>query len=393
MTGPAVDATPSRVGSPTAGPRAVLVAVTTLMVGFGLVASALGVRGTEEFSAPIVGLAGSVHYLGFLVGALLVPRQVCAVGHIRTYAALASAAAACVLAFPFLVHPVAWVSIRLLLGLCISGMYIVAESWLSTASTNATRGRLLAVYLVVANLGVAAGQGALSATGAYGALPFALGSALMSLSLIPLSLTRAPAPEPPPRHVRPPVGAVWRVAPLGPLTSFASGVGVSVAMTIGPSFGVVSGLGVERIAALVAAGMLGGILLQWPIGVVSDRLSRRRVILASAAVSTVVALAGLAVRPDSAGLFVVFAAFTALSFPLYSLAISHVNDLIDPTQRVPAGAVLTMAYGIGSVLGPVIGGLALARIGAAAFWWLLAVSTGLLLPYGARRVVRLRFAP
>ena len=321
------------------GARAVLTSLTTLMVGFGLVASTLGVRGTEEFSAPVVGLAGSVHYLGFLVGAFLVPRLVAAVGHIRVYAALASAAAVSVLVFPFAVNAPTWVSTRLGFGLCISGMYIVAESWLSAVSTNQTRGRLLALYLVTANVGVAAGQWVFSLTGAGGALPFAIGSALMSLSLIPLSLSRSPAPALPPPMSRPPVREVLRVAPLGPATSIVSGIGVSLAMGIGPTYGVVSGFSVHRIAALMAVAMIGGVVLQWPVGAASDRLPRRRVILAIALAATAVAAVGAFVRPDSGAILVVFGAFTALSFPLYSLAISHVNDEIDPQLRVPASAV------------------------------------------------------
>lgn len=371
-----------------AGAQAVLVSVTTLMVGFGLVASVLGVRGTEEFSAPVVGLAGSVHYLGFLVGAFLVPRLVASVGHIRVYAALASAAAVSVLVFPFAVNAPTWVTTRLGFGLCISGMYIVAESWLSAVSTNQTRGRLLAVYLVTANVGVAVGQWVFSATGATSALPFAIGSALMSLSLIPLSLSRSPAPALPPPMARPPVREVLRVAPLGPATSIVSGIGVSLAMGIGPTYGVVSGFSVDRIAVLMAVAMIGGVVLQWPVGAASDRLSRRRVILVISLAATAMAVAGAFVRADSVAVLVVFGAFTALSFPLYSLAISHVNDEIDPQLRVPASAVLVMSYGIGSVIGPVVGGVAIQRIGPVSFWWLLAASTGLLAPYAVHRVLR-----
>ena len=361
-----------------AGARAVLVAVTTLMVGFGLVTSVMGVRGTEEFSAPVAGLAGSVHYVGFLVGAVLVPRMISAVGHIRVYAVLASAAAVSVLVYPFLVLAPVWVGMRVIFGLCISGMYIVAESWLSATSTNRNRGRWLAVYLVTANVGVAVGQWVLSVTGGSGPLPFVVGSALMSVSLMPLALSGAPAPALPPRLVRPPVRTVLAVAPLGPLTSIASGIGVGLALTIGPTYGVVAGYSLDRIALMMAVGMLGGVLLQWPVGVASDRLPRRRVILAIAAGSTVVAAAGLVVPAASMLTLVVFGAFTALSFPLYSLAISHVNDEIDPRLRVPASAVLVMAYGLGSVIGPLIGGLAIHRLGPASFWVLLAASTALL---------------
>ena len=374
--------------APAGGARSVIISLATLMIGFGLVGSVLGVRGTEEFSAAVVGLAGSVHYAGFLAGAFVIPALVSSVGHIRVYSALASATSVIVLVFPYALNAPTWVSIRLLFGLCISGMYIVAESWLNSVSTNETRGRLLAAYLVTVNSAVAAGQLLLSATGAIGVFPFVLGSAVMSLSVVPLALTRAPAPSLPPVTERPPIREVLRLAPLGPVTSIISGIGVGVAIGMGPAYGVAAGMSVDQIAVLVAAGMIGGVLLQWPVGAVSDRVPRRQVILWIAVLSSAVALGGLAVRPGSVGTFVTFGLFAALSFPLYSLAISHVNDVIDPELQVPASAVLVMSYGLGSVIGPVAAGLAFDWFGPVSFWWLLAASTGLLIPYAVYRLAK-----
>jgi MFS family permease len=367
---------------------AVVVALSILMVGFGLLMSLLGVRGTQEFSTTVVGIAGSVHYAGFLAGAIIAPRLVGSVGHIRVYAALASAGAVVALLFPFLVHPVAWISIRLILGLSISGMYVVAESWLNSVSTNATRGKVLAAYLVTVNLAVGLGQGLLAVTGTAGFLPFVVGSALFSASVIPLSLTRTPAPSHAVAHASPPVRHVMRSAPLGPITSVVSGISVGVAIGMGPTYGVLSGMSVRQVALLMAVGMVGGILLQWPIGALSDRFPRRRVILTTAALAGFVALGGLAVAPRSIGVYVVFGTFTAVSFPLYSLAISHVNDVISPDLRVAASAVMVMAYGLGSVAGPFVTSFALNAEGQRGFWMMMALSTLVLLPYGIYRLIK-----
>lgn len=368
--------------------RAVLVTLGILMLGFGMLASLIGVRGTEEFGAGVMGIAGSVHYAGFLVGALVVPNLLSTVGHIRVYGAIASAAAAVVLVFPFALNAPTWVSIRFLLGLCLAGMYIVAESWLNSVATNETRGRLLSLYLVIVNTAFGAGQYLLSTVGTADALPFVVGSAIISLSVIPLSLTTAPAPSLPPRSSRPPFREVLQAAPLGPVTSVASGFGVGVSIGMGPTFGVEAGLTVQAVALMMAVAMIAGVVLQWPIGSWSDRVPRRNVILTTAALAGLVALTGITVAPGSWYSFVALGSFTALSFPLYSLAISHVNDVIAPDLRVPAAGVLTMAYGLGSIVGPLLAGVTFDLFGPSAYWVLMSASSAVLAPYVVYRLVR-----
>lgn len=368
--------------------RAVLVTLGILMVGFGLLTSLIGVRGTEAFGAGVMGIAGSVHYAGFLAGALVIPRLLSSVGHIRVYGAIASAAAVIVLVFPFADNAPTWVSIRLMLGMCLSGMYIVAESWLNSVATNETRGRLLAVYLVTVNLAFGAGQYLLASVGAAGALPFVVGSALVSLSVIPLALTTAPAPGLPARSDWPPVREVIRVAPLGVATAIVSGLGVGVAVGMGPIFGVESGLDVNQVATMMAVAMVGGVTLQWPIGAWSDRVPRRKVILTTATLAGSAVLIGRVFEPGTWGSYAVLGLFTALSFPLYSLAISHVNDVIGPELRVPASGVMTMAYGLGSVVGPAVAGAVFDLAGPGSYWVMMSASTAILAPYVVYRLIR-----
>jgi MFS family permease len=99
-------------------------------------------------------------------------------------------------------------------------------------------------------------------------------------------------------------------------------------------------------------------------------------------------LVGLLFQPGSVASLIAFGSFTAISFPLYSLAIALMNDVIDHDLRVPASGVLIMAYGIGSVIGPLAAGFAFDAFGANAFWVMLSLSTGVVVPYAAYRLVR-----
>jgi MFS family permease len=368
--------------------RAVLITLGILMVGYGLLASLIGVRGTEEFSAAVMGLAGSVHYAGFLGGAFVIPLLISNVGHIRVYGAIASGAAVIVLVFPYSLNVATWVSIRFVLGLCLAGMYIVAESWLNSIATNETRGRLLSLYLVTVNLALGGGQYLLSLTGSAGVFPFVVGSAIISLSVIPLSLTKAPSPSLPARVVSPPIRLVLSKAPLGPVTSVASGLGVGIALGMGPIYGVEAGLSVDQIATMMGVAMVAGVVLQWPIGALSDRFPRRTIILATAALAGGLSLTGLLFDPGTVGSYLALGMFTATSFPLYSLAISHVNDVIPENMQVSAAGVMTMAYGIGSVTGPAVAGLVFSITGPNSYWVLLSGSTGVLAVYVVYRLIR-----
>lgn len=172
-----------------------LLGLALLMLGNGLQASLLGIRATQEgFAGTVTGLVMSAYYLGFLAGSLLAPRIVKNVGHVRVFAALASLASSAVLVHVIFIEPVTWAAMRLLTGFCFAGLYVVAESWLNAGATNRTRGQLLSVYMVVLLSGQAGGQLLLNVAAPGGFQLFILASVLVSLALVPISLTATATP-------------------------------------------------------------------------------------------------------------------------------------------------------------------------------------------------------
>ncbi len=367
--------------------RAILTATATVVLGAGLLSSTAAVRAANEgFDTRIIGLLGSANYAGFLLGALVGPRLVARVGHIRVYSALASVAASFTLLLPAAVHPAAWLPVRFVLGMSMSGIYVVVESWLNSTSTNDSRGRLLALYLVVSNVAFGAGQALFIWTDPDSYTPFLAASAICSLSILPISLSTIPAPMHDTTHRGVPFRAVIRSAPLAPLTSFTSGIGISVIVSLGAVYGTQTGMTAAEIGLFVAVGSLGGIVLQWPIGSLSDRQPRRVVILAVNLAAAAMALAG-AYAPDASVLvFVALGAYAAISYPLYSLAMSHLNDVLDPELRIPAAGVLILAYGSGSVIGPFLGS-SLLDWDPTGFWLTLALSNLAITPYLLYRIL------
>lgn len=363
-------------------------AIGLLMLGNGLQGSLIGLRGDlEGFATATVGVVMSGYYLGFLAGSVATPRMVAHVGHVRVYAGLASLASTATLGHVLLIDPAAWFVFRLVTGTCLAGLYIVAESWLNGASTHRTRGRILAIYMVVVTTGLACGQLLLTADDPGGFSLFVVASFLVSLAVVPVALVSFPEPAIP-GFDRIPYRFILHTAPIGLVGALVTGAANGAVLGMGAVWGARAGLGVDRIAVLLTLSLIGGVALQWPLGVISDRFSRRRVIFTATTVAATLALWMATLEPTSAlAAFAVFA-LGGFSFPMYSLSASHVNDFVEPDMVVGAGSAIMLTNGIGAILGPVTAGVAMNWLGAQGLWFTIAVVHGALGVYAAWRLLR-----
>ena len=370
-----------------------LAAMALLMIGSGLLGTVLGIRASlEGFPTTVIGLVMSCYYVGFLVGCVMAPRFLTHLGHVRLFVLLALLGAIAAAAYPLLAVPAAWSVIRGVTGLATAGLFVVAESWLSASGEPAVRGRLLAVYLLVVNAGYGLGQVLLGAGATSGPTLFWIAAVLLGAAALPLVTIRLTSPARV-RHGHLAVREVFEKAPLGLATSLVTGIGVGAILGIGAAYATQVGMPVPRVGLFVGAAMAGGIVLQWPIGYASDRFNRRHVIIGASIAAGTCSLAAMATAPLSTWPLVAMFGFTAFSFPLYSLAISHVNDALTPEKVVPASAVLLGVYGLGTLLGPIGTSLAMAQMGPAGFWFVAGVSHLALGAYGLYRLVKRRLLP
>lgn len=260
------------------GVWALLFGIALLMLGNGLQGSLLGLRASlEGFGTSVTGLVISAFYVGLLIGAALTPRLVLRVGHIRVFAALASVASAFILLHAVFLSAPVWFVIRLVTGFCFSGLYVVAESWLNQASTNETRGKLLSVYMIISYASMGFGQLLLNLSDPGGFPLFILISVLVSLALVPISLTRTPAPQletPEPISLK----KLYKLSPMGFFGSLGSGLAQGAFFGMGAVYGGLSGLSIAQISLLLSLPLLGLVISQFPIGALSDRLDRRMVL-------------------------------------------------------------------------------------------------------------------
>jgi MFS family permease len=343
-----------------------------LLVGNGLLGTLLGVRAVSlGFSLEVTGVVMSAYFAGFIAGSLGCVYLIERAGHIRTFAAMASIASAVTLAFLLFDSPVAWAILRAILGFCFAGLYMVTESWLNDQSDNTNRGRVLSIYMMVSLASLDAGQPLLLFPNPGEFEIFCVASVLVSLGLVPVALTSSSAPAPPRAH---PMGlsSLYQVSPLGVAGCFASGLALGAFWSMAPVFCKTLGLSEGDTVIFMVATILGGLFLLWPLGRLSDRLDRRRVLTLACAVSAAASAAmvwtGGGSVPALFGLAIMFGGFT---FPIYSIAVAHANDFLEPENLVSASSALLLVYGCGAVLGPLIAGLMMGWMGAFGLYALL----------------------
>ncbi|HXS22413.1 MAG TPA: MFS transporter [Steroidobacteraceae bacterium] len=365
-----------------------------LMLGAGLQGTEISLRATlEGFPAPVTGVVMSCYYVGYMAGTAGAPRLVRRVGHIRVFAAMAAVASATILVQGMFVHPLTWSLLRLVSGFCFAGIYVVAESWLNDRASRRTRGGLLAVYMAVLYIGLGSAQFLLIPTGPATATPFMLVAVLISLAIVPIVIAAQRAPEIElPRKVR--YRELYRNSPLGVVAVTVSGMVTSSVYSMGPVYARLSGLDTSGVAAFMGVSILSAVVTQYPIGRLSDRIDRRTVIAGVCVLATLCAAVLAAFRGLPHALFLALTAvFSGVALTLYSLAVSHVNDHLEPAQMVAASSALLRLNGFGAAVSPVLVGSLIAGFGPPAYFAALAGLTSLLTVYDLWRKTRRRPPP
>jgi MFS family permease len=369
--------------------------VGILLLGSGLLGTLVGVGLADMKAGPTVsGLVMAAYFLGLILGALRVSRIIARVGHIRAFAALASIFSAAGLIHGFLADPWLWGLLRLIEGFCMAGLFMCAESWLNARGTPETRGTLLSVYMITTYFFQGLAQFLLVLGDTNGFLLFAVVSILTSMALVPVAITRMPAPDLPdissfglPR--------LFRVSPTGMTGALVAGLVLGAFYSLGPLYARSVGLDLTGVAAFMSAVIIGGLLLQWPLGRLSDRMDRRLIIAGSSAALTLASLilAGgqwmgidLSLPLDRWVFLGSAVLYGAVVTTVYPVSVALVNDRLDPGDMVSASGGLLFAYSIGAVVGPLVASTAMEGAGPAGLFLFCALVAAGMAAYSMMRM-------
>lgn len=345
---------------------ALLLSVSILLAGQGLQGTLLPVRASlEAFSTLAIGAMGATYFFGFTIGCLKGGELVRRVGHVRVFLAMSAIASASPLIHGLVVEPLVWGVLRWLTGFCFAVLYVVIESWLNDRATNDNRGLVFSIYAMITLTVLAAGQMMTLLYDPSGLELFVIASVLVSLGAVPVALSTSPTPD------QPQVGTVdlrrlFQISPSGTMGCLAAGLANGSFWALGPVFATEVGNNVSLAAWFMTSAVIGGAISQWPLGLLSDKLGRRKVLVAVSFSGFAVGTALFISTPNLNFLTVnLFAAlWGALAFPLYTIAVAYTNDYADPSEYVTVSSGLLLTYGLGAIVGPFAASLLMTRSGS-----------------------------
>ncbi|MGQ9371087.1 MFS transporter [Azospirillum sp. ST 5-10] len=330
-----------------------LVAMALMMAGIGTLSTLLSVRMTDAAHTPLaIGVVMAGYFAGLTLGSLRAFALIRAVGHIRTFSALAAVLAAATLGHSISSNLVLWGVLRLVAGFCMAGLFVCVESWLNHNATAQTRGQILSFYMISVYGGQGGGQFLLNLQDDTGRLLYTIIAILLALALVPVALTRQTPPQLP--DVRSfGFRRLYAVSPLGVFGTLVSGLVTGALYSLAPAYVRQLGYDNADTALFMSAAILGGVVLQWPLGRLSDVFDRRKVLVVLfavlVAVSAALVLSGAA---DFLWLLALVCLFGGVTFALYPLCVAHTNDHLDPADMVSASGGLVLSYSVGATAGP-----------------------------------------
>jgi len=356
--------------------RSLYTAIFMLMAGSGFLSTLISLQLEAAGTTPIlIGLVATSYFVGLTVGSLRVSRLIRRVGHIRAFTTFVSVFSASTLTYAVYQDTGLWAALRFIDGFCMAGVFVCLESWLNERAEPETRGTVLAFYMISLYSGQAIGQFLLNLSVEKPSMPFMVASILLSLAVIPVAVTRIAGPS---LEAQPPLSLrkLYAVSPLGIVGAAITGLMLGAFYALGAVYVSRIGMDLSAAAVFMSIVILGGVVLQWPIGRLSDLFDRRRVIVGTFAAAVLICLLIALVGVPGHLLLALGALFGGLTFALYPLCVSHTNDHLAREERVGASGGLVLAYSIGAAAGPVIGASAMSAFGPSGLYLFIALCAG-----------------
>jgi MFS family permease len=366
---------------------ALFLGILLLMISNGLLATLLTIRGNAlGFSEITIGIMQAGYPLGALLGAVVAPKLIEKVGHIRSFGALASLCSISAIVHLMTDDPVSWSIMRILAGFCYPGLYVISESWLNAKAENWYRASLLSIYFVVTSAGASVGAAMAGIDDKSGVLLFGITSILISVSLVPILISdnRAPRYSVPERL---PMSKLLQISPMAVSGAVLNGVLVSGIYVSLPLYGLALGMNAAGAASILVVATLAGAVFQFPVGWLSDHVDRRFVVAGVSGVAAVVAL-GLASGALAEQMHLAIGLMAGMMLPVYSLCVAHANDHLTPAQIVPASGTMVLAINAGILAGALSGPAILGLIGPPGLMIFFAVVNSLTVLVALFRVTR-----
>ncbi len=379
---------------------ALFIGIGVMMIAHGLQMQIMGIRSVlEDFSVFTTGIFMSGYFVGYFVGSKTTPNFVSKVGHIRVFAAFASLASLSALVAVVYVNPFMWTISRFITGISLVSCYVVTESWLNDRATNKNRGQLLSAYMMVIYFGLAIGMLLLNVSKPEDYEPFILVSVLLSVALVPILLTKRPAPKFKKIETIS-IKELYQISPLGSLSSFFTGIIHAAFFSLISVYATLAKFSLVETSILLFIATIAGVIGQGPIGFLSDTFDRRRVIIITTFGSSFLAFISILTSNDPIQniyymdefsfrkivFFISVGLYSSLCLPLFSLNLAHTNDFVPKAKFVAAGGGLQFIFGVGAISGPILCALFMEWFGINGLFIFLIISHAIIGVFGLYRM-------
>ncbi len=329
--------------------------MTLLAVGNGLLFAYIPVQLSESGFPPwMAGAAVTSMAGGGLLACLVTGLAVRRVGHARAFGAMTACVILSVLIISLGTFPFLWVGARALYGFAATGLFIISQSWLNDACENEWRGRVIALFYMLYVVAIGCGGFLLrflpldDATVPLTSIFFA------TLALLPVSLTRLATP-PPPASITIAVSAVWKISPVGFVGMFAAGGLTMLLQGFAPIYVADAGYTKADVGLMIFLMQFGLLVVQYPLGALSDRMDRRHVLIAAGIIMLLSASLGYSVDPARfIWLVIILAIWTGATESVFSIANAHANDRADPEYYVSLSSTLLVAWSLSALIMPAL---------------------------------------
>jgi MFS family permease len=387
-----------------------------LFIGFAILATAHGFQGNllgvraviEEFNYLAVGALFSGYFLGYFVGAFYCPKLINSVGHIRTFSAFASLASLSALVHVTFVNPYVWIFGRFLTGFSMIAIFIVTESWLNDRATNRNRGQILSLYMIITYVAFATGNLLLNVSSPTKYEPFILISVLFSIALVPILLAK----KKPPKFKKTAsmnIKELYRISPFGSFAMLCTGFIYSAVLTLASVYAANMNLTIYEISILLTLIVAAGAIFQWPIGYISDRMDRRKVIITSGIFAIIFCMLAIlfsgtsfsnaftqnltkfnyfSTTLEKTKLFLSITLMAGMTLTFFPIILAYVNDNITKDKFVAAGSGLNIVFGVGAIFGPILCSVTMQLLGANGFFVYIILFLTLMVIFGVYRITR-----
>ncbi|MBA1195059.1 MFS transporter [Pseudomonas entomophila] len=344
--------------------RSLYFAALMMLIGSGLLSTYLALRlAAEQVDSLWVGALMAANYFGLAVGGKIGHRLIARVGHIRAYATCAGIVGAAVLGHGMTDWLPAWVGLRMIVGMGMMCQYMVLESWLNEQADAKQRGAVFSGYMIFSYLGLVLGQLILVVHPELGPELLMLVAMCFALCLVPVAMTRRIHPAPLRPAPMEPRFFIKRV-PQSLSTVLGAGLIVGSFYGLAPVYAAGQGLSTEQVGLFMGFCIFAGLVVQWPLGWLSDRYDRA-VLIRAVAIGLAISSLPLAVMPGVPLelLFGIGFLISLLQFCLYPLAVAFSNDHVESERRVSLTAMLLVTYGVGASIGPLVAGVLMKLLG------------------------------